>query len=78
MGSFSLAVFAVAIASTVAVPTLSGVAYDIIGPFPEGNREQADPLTAFGDPFILHSSFAANRSAGRLFPSELADGGNVS
>jgi hypothetical protein len=78
MGSnSSVVVFVTVFAIAVAGPTLNGVQYDVLGPFPQGNREQADPLTAFGDPFVLHAVFAANRSRSVLFPSELADGGNI-
>lgn len=58
-------------------PTLANVTYAVLGPFPEGNREVADPLEAFGGIDVAYSLFLRNGSSAMLYPTELADGGNV-
>ena len=61
----------------VGIPSLAGITYDVLGPFPAGNREVADPVAAFGDIDVLHAEFKRSPASPRLFPSELADGGNI-
>lgn len=75
---FSLPLFALLCVCGVAsvAPSLSNISYAVLGPFPAGTREVADPTEAFGGIDVLYSRFAAG-GPGELLPSELADGGNV-
>jgi hypothetical protein len=50
---------------------LGGLDFDVLAPFPRGEREVADPLAAFGG--IL----GIPRGGDQLYPSELADGGFI-
>ena len=52
--------------------SLAGLDFDVLAPFPRGEREVADPLAPFGG--ILGIPHGDDQ----LYPSELADGGEIS
>ena len=51
--------------------SLSNLDFDVLGPFPRGSRETADPLEAFGG--ILGIA----RGDVSTYPSEMVDGGYI-
>ena len=63
---------------TAAQNPLAGVTYDVLGLFPAGSREVADPLDAFGGIDVAYRAYVtASSGKPQLYPSELSDGGNI-